>query len=69
MWYQHDGLPAHFSIAARQVFNDKYLKRWIGRGGAVSWPPRSPDLTPLDFFLWGPILEYRMSSIRYSSGI
>jgi hypothetical protein len=21
----------------------------------VRWPPRSPDLTPLDFFLWGTI--------------
>ncbi|MDA5927441.1 hypothetical protein M9999_15270, partial [Listeria monocytogenes] len=19
----------------------------------ISWPPRSPDLTPMDFFLWG----------------
>jgi len=19
----------------------------------IEWPPRSPDLTPLDFFLWG----------------
>jgi hypothetical protein len=19
----------------------------------VAWPPRSPDLTPLDYFLWG----------------
>jgi hypothetical protein len=27
--------------------------RWIGRGGPVAWPPRSPDLTPLLFFLWG----------------
>ena len=51
MWYQHDGAPAHFSIAARQVLNDKYPNRWIGRGGPVPWPPRSPDLTPLDFFL------------------
>ena len=24
----------------------------MGRGGPVAWPPRSPDLTPLDFFLW-----------------
>ncbi|GBO06445.1 hypothetical protein AVEN_261732-1 [Araneus ventricosus] len=23
----------------------------IGYGGFVEWPPRSPDLTPLDFFL------------------
>jgi hypothetical protein len=22
-------------------------QQWIGRGGKVSWPPRSPDLTPL----------------------
>ena len=22
-------------------------------GGAVAWPPRSPDLTPLDYYLWG----------------
>jgi hypothetical protein len=27
--------------------------RWIGRGGPIAWPLRSPDLTPLDFFLWG----------------
>ena len=55
MWYQQDGATAHFSIAARQVLNDKYPNRWIGRGGPVPWPPRSPDLTPLDFFLWGPM--------------
>jgi hypothetical protein len=27
--------------------------RWIGRGALIAWPPRSPDLTPLDFFFWG----------------
>ncbi|GBN20883.1 hypothetical protein AVEN_5412-1 [Araneus ventricosus] len=27
--------------------------RWVGRGGPVAWPPRSPDLNPLDFFFWG----------------
>jgi hypothetical protein len=26
--------------------------RWIGRGGPIALSPRSPDLTPLDFFLW-----------------
>lgn len=25
----------------------------ISRGGNINWPPRSPDLTPMDFFLWG----------------
>lgn len=28
-------------------------EQWIGRFGPVRWPPRSPDLTPMDFFLWG----------------
>ncbi|KYQ46369.1 hypothetical protein ALC60_14791, partial [Trachymyrmex zeteki] len=31
----------------------RFPQRWIGRRGAIEWPPRSPDLTPLDFFLWG----------------
>ena len=25
----------------------------ISRNGPVNWPPRSCDLTPLDYFLWG----------------
>ncbi|GBN61748.1 hypothetical protein AVEN_25533-1 [Araneus ventricosus] len=24
-----------------------------GRGFPIAWPPRSPDLTPLDYFFWG----------------
>ncbi|XP_026828441.1 uncharacterized protein LOC113562655 [Ooceraea biroi] len=53
MWYQHDECPAHFSLVARNKLNEKFANRWIGRGGPVGWPARSPDLTPLDFFLWG----------------
>ncbi|KAL6417367.1 hypothetical protein ACFW04_014543 [Cataglyphis niger] len=26
---------------------------WMGRYGPIRWPARSPDLNPLDFFLWG----------------
>ena len=26
---------------------------WIGRGGTTPWPPRSPDLNPMDYFVWG----------------
>ena len=26
---------------------------WIGRGGTIAWPPRSPELTPLEFTVWG----------------
>lgn len=54
-WFQHDGAPAHFSSRARSYLNACFSQQWIGRGGPMFWPPRSPDLTPLDFFLWGHI--------------
>lgn len=25
----------------------------LGRSGPIAWPPKSPHLTPLDYFLWG----------------
>ena len=31
--------------------------RIIGRGGTISWPPRSPDLTPPHFFLCGVLKD------------
>ena len=33
----------------------EFCEHFISRLGAVNWPPRSCDLTPLDFFLWGHI--------------
>ncbi|KAJ8914489.1 hypothetical protein NQ315_002761 [Exocentrus adspersus] len=57
MWFQHDGCPAHYAIISREVLDREYTDRWIGRGGPVAWPARSPDLTPLDFCLWGSIKE------------
>jgi hypothetical protein len=53
MWYIHVGAPAHFSRAVRDVLSNTYHDRWIGRGGPTAWPPRSPDLNPLDFYRWG----------------
>jgi hypothetical protein len=47
--FMHDGAPAHFD----RVVKDHLNEQWIGRGGPVSWPPRSPALTPIDFYLWG----------------
>ncbi|EZA47402.1 hypothetical protein X777_16327, partial [Ooceraea biroi] len=53
MWFMHDGAPAHFLLSVRRYLNRRYGERWIGRGGPVPWPPRSPDLNPLDFCVWG----------------
>lgn len=52
-WFQQDGAPPHFAIAVRNYLDAQFPGRWIGRRGSIEWPARSPDLTPLDFFLWG----------------
>jgi hypothetical protein len=31
---------------------------WDGRDGPLPWPPRSPDITPLDFFPVGLCQEH-----------
>ena len=55
MWFLHDGAPPHFARQVRQHLDEVFPERWIGRGGPVGWPPRSPDLNPLDFYFWGHI--------------
>jgi hypothetical protein len=61
-YFQQDGAPPHFSIVARQWLNQWLPGRWMGRMGSVEWPPRSPDLTPLDFFLFG-----HLKSVMYGN--
>jgi hypothetical protein len=42
------------SLPVPGALNEKFPNAWIGRGRPIPWPPRSPDLTPMDFFfLWG----------------
>ncbi|KFM57833.1 hypothetical protein X975_26151, partial [Stegodyphus mimosarum] len=52
VFLQQDGAPPHCGTIVRSSSNDHFTGRWIGRGGPIPWPPRSPDITPLDFFLW-----------------
>ena len=40
-----------------EIFDEK----WIGRGGPVAWPPRSPDLTSPDYFLSSFVKERVMA--------
>jgi hypothetical protein len=53
MLFIRDEAPAHFDRVVRDHLNKQFHQRWIGRGGSLSWPSRSPDLTPIDFYLWG----------------
>lgn len=55
LWFQQDGAPPHYHRDVREYLTQEFGECWIGRGGPVPWPARSPDLTPLDFFLWSEI--------------
>jgi hypothetical protein len=59
----HDCGPAHFSRSMRGILSNTYHDRWIGRGGPIAWPPRSPDLSPMDFYQRGHLkfLVYAIS--------
>jgi len=55
--FQQDGAPPYFGVDVRAWFNEKFPGRWIGRRGPIEWTARTPDLTPLDFFLWGYVKQ------------
>ncbi|GFV66059.1 uncharacterized protein TNCV_1440661 [Trichonephila clavipes] len=53
LWFQQDGAACHTARATIDLLKDTFGDRLISRFGPVNWPPRSCDLTPLDYFLWG----------------
>jgi hypothetical protein len=56
--FQQDGAPPHTSRFAMRRLKELFPERLISqKGGDINWPPRSPDLSSCDFFLWGRIKE------------
>jgi hypothetical protein len=53
MWYQQDGVLPYYHHNVRAYLDNTFPNQWIGCRGSVEYPPKSPDLTPPDFFLWG----------------
>jgi len=49
-YFQQDGATSHTSHASMAEIQSFFCDRVISKG---LWPPRSPDLTPPDYFLWG----------------
>lgn len=49
-----DGAPPHIARNVKQVLRRHFSDdRIISRHFPTAWPPRSPDLNPCDFWLWG----------------
>lgn len=37
--------------------NEAFNQKFIGKHAVTEMPPLSPDISPMDFFLWGVIKE------------
>ncbi|GFT73386.1 putative LOC100569746 [Trichonephila clavipes] len=61
LWFEQDGVTCHTARATIDLLKDTFGDRLISRFGPVNWPPRSCDLTPLDYFL----LDY-VNSLVYA---
>ncbi|GBM82609.1 hypothetical protein AVEN_255413-1 [Araneus ventricosus] len=49
-----DGAPLHIATPVKQLLNLHFGNhRIISRHFPTAWPPRSPDLNPCGFWLWG----------------
>ncbi|KAF2350943.1 Protein of unknown function DUF4817 [Trinorchestia longiramus] len=57
LWFQQHGAPAHQRIIVKARLQKVFGQRIISLENAVEWPPRNPDITPCDFFLWGYVKE------------
>ena len=61
--FQQDGAPPHTSRMAMDWLKNRFPDRLISSKSNFIWPPRSPDLNPLDFFFWA----YMKQKIHESS--
>lgn len=57
IWFQQDGCPAHNARQVQDFLATTFPEQLICTRGTIPWPARSPDLTPLDFFLWGHLTQ------------
>ncbi|GFW84945.1 uncharacterized protein TNCV_682331 [Trichonephila clavipes] len=60
--FMQDGAPPHIGLCVQQFLRQHVSNdRVISRAFPTAWPPRSPDLNPCDFWLWGYLknLVYR----------
>ncbi|GFW29964.1 uncharacterized protein TNCV_5000041 [Trichonephila clavipes] len=56
--FMQDGAPPHITRCVKDVLKHHFIEeRVISRQIRHLWPPRSPDLNPCDFWLWGHLKQ------------
>ncbi|GFX54838.1 DUF4817 domain-containing protein [Trichonephila clavipes] len=57
LWFQQDSATCHTARATIDLLKDTFGDRLISRFVPMNWPPRSCDLTPLDYYLWSYVMS------------
>lgn len=62
--FHQDAAPWHNKLAVRGYLVENFGEDYIASKGPIKWPSRSPDLNPVDFYLWIALQEivYRETS-------
>ena len=55
--FMQDGATVHCTDMVLQWLDHQFPGRVISRRSAIWWPPQSPDLNPVDFWLWGHLSD------------
>ena len=58
IWFQQDGAAPHTAVQVLNWLRETFGNNFISFKSDRVWPPHSPDLNPLDFFMWGHLKDY-----------
>ena len=65
-WFMQDGAAPHTARRVLTWLTDHFEGRVISRFTERTWAAHSPDLNPLDFFLWGHLKD-QMSGEQFQT--
>ena len=57
IWFQQEEATCHTAEATLDVLRPVFEDLIISRRADVVWPPRSCNVTPLDYYLWGAVKD------------
>ena len=57
IWFQQDGTTYDTTEVTLNIWHPVFEDRIISCRADIVWPPRSCDLTPLGYYLWGAVKD------------
>ena len=57
LWFQQDGATCRTANETMNELQGMFGNNIISRRGALTWPPRLPDLNTTDLYIWGYLKE------------